>query len=127
MAGTFRFPEELKREATEYARKAGVSLNALCALALLDYLNARKPGFVGALQPPARGVEVPEQGGSASGVFVEASPLHQGAKSVAGVPVASQVEGSLGGQGHQVDRVSWAEVLKAAVPPVKRKKNRRKR
>ena len=40
---TLRFPDPLKAEATAYADALGVSLNALCAIALRDYLDARKP------------------------------------------------------------------------------------
>lgn len=40
---TLRFPDPLKAEATAYADTLGVSLNALCAIALRDYLDARKP------------------------------------------------------------------------------------
>jgi len=45
MAGatTLRLPGPLKAEATVYADALGVSLNALCAVALRDYLDARKP------------------------------------------------------------------------------------
>src|SRR3546814_11768148 len=39
---TLRFPDPLKAEATAYADTLGVSLNALCAVALRDYLDARK-------------------------------------------------------------------------------------
>jgi predicted transcriptional regulator len=44
MAGstTLRFPDTLKAEASVYADALGVSLNALCAVALRDYLDARK-------------------------------------------------------------------------------------
>ncbi|THD09448.1 SEC-C metal-binding domain-containing protein [Rhodanobacter lindaniclasticus] len=40
---TLRLPDPLKAEATAYADGLGVSLNALCAVALRDYLDARKP------------------------------------------------------------------------------------
>jgi hypothetical protein len=40
---TLRFPDPLKAEATAYADALGVSLNALCAIALRDYLDSRKP------------------------------------------------------------------------------------
>lgn len=45
MAGstTLRFPDPLKAEALAYADALGVSFNALCAIALRDYLDARKP------------------------------------------------------------------------------------
>ncbi|OYY63392.1 MAG: hypothetical protein B7Y51_06210 [Burkholderiales bacterium 28-67-8] len=45
MATTARFPDELKAEADAYAQRLGVSLNALLAIALRDYLDARSsPG-----------------------------------------------------------------------------------
>ncbi len=40
---TLRFPDALKAEAGAYADALGVSLNALCAIALRDYLDSRKP------------------------------------------------------------------------------------
>lgn len=45
MAGstTLRFPDQLKAEASAYADALGVSFNALCAVALRDYLDTRKP------------------------------------------------------------------------------------
>ena len=44
MAGavTLRLPDPLKAEAQAYAEGLGLSLNALCAVALRDYLDARK-------------------------------------------------------------------------------------
>lgn len=49
---TLRFPDPLKAEATAYADTLGVSLNALCAIALRDYLDARK--LKPAVAPPAK-------------------------------------------------------------------------
>jgi hypothetical protein len=42
---TLRIPDPLKAEATAYADSLGVSFNALCAIALRDYLDTpkRKP------------------------------------------------------------------------------------
>lgn len=37
-----RFPDALKAEAMAYADGLGLSLNGLCAVALRDYLDARK-------------------------------------------------------------------------------------
>lgn len=48
---TLRLPDELQAEATTYAARLGISLNALCAVALRDYLDARLP--VAALHPGA--------------------------------------------------------------------------
>lgn len=42
MASTIRFPADLKAEATAYAEALGISLNALCAVALRDYMDSRK-------------------------------------------------------------------------------------
>lgn len=42
-AVTLRLPDALQAEATAYAARLGVSLNALCAFALRDYLDARLP------------------------------------------------------------------------------------
>ena len=54
MATTARFPDDLKAEADAYAQRLGVSLNALLAVALRDYLDARKPGTQSArVAPPA--------------------------------------------------------------------------
>lgn len=43
---TLRLPAPLKAEAESYAASLGVSLNALCAVALRDYLDARQGGEV---------------------------------------------------------------------------------
>lgn len=43
-ATTLRLPPALKAEAEAYASTLGVSLNALCAVALRDYLDARAKG-----------------------------------------------------------------------------------
>jgi len=67
-----RFPEPLKAEATAYAERLGISLNALCAVALRDYLDARnkqpepeaeqaRPG-VSATVPASIPAEVPKVG-----------------------------------------------------------------
>lgn len=39
---TLRLTDSLRLEATRYARTLGISLNALVAVALRDYLDARK-------------------------------------------------------------------------------------
>lgn len=73
---TLRFPDPLKAEATAYADALGVSLNALCAIALRDYLDARKP-------KPAT---LPAKVGSPAAVTAPAraggSPVAQGGKPV---------------------------------------------
>lgn len=52
MATTLRLPIELKARADAYAASLGISINALCAVALRDYLDAR----AGGRQPEADGV-----------------------------------------------------------------------
>lgn len=79
MAGstTLRFPDQLKAEATAYADALGVSLNALCAIALRDYLDARKP------KPAALPAKVgPQQVKSAPARAVERVPEASGGKPV---------------------------------------------
>jgi hypothetical protein len=41
MAMTLRLPDELKTEADAYAQKLGISVSALVAVALRDYLDGR--------------------------------------------------------------------------------------
>lgn len=48
-----RFPDALKAEAMAYADALGISLNALCAVALRDYLDQRKQGAAQAGGAPA--------------------------------------------------------------------------
>ena len=43
MAMTLRLPDPLARRARRYAAELGVSLNALLAIALREYLDARSP------------------------------------------------------------------------------------
>lgn len=52
MATTTRLPEGLKIEADAYAARLGISLNALLAVALRDYLDARRA--VPQARPPAQ-------------------------------------------------------------------------
>jgi preprotein translocase subunit SecA len=52
-APNIRLADQLKGEATSYARAIGVSLNALVAVAVRDYLDARKatpPGSPASVQ-----------------------------------------------------------------------------
>lgn len=44
MAITIRLPEGLQSEADAYAKSIGISLNALVAVSLRDYLSLRAPG-----------------------------------------------------------------------------------
>lgn len=53
MATTARIPEPLKGEAEAYARALGISLNALLAVALRDYLDARAMAQGRAIAPPS--------------------------------------------------------------------------
>jgi hypothetical protein len=63
---TLRLPDALKADADAYAAQVGVSLNALCLVALRDYLDARsasapvQPARREAALPPAAPV-VPAQ------------------------------------------------------------------
>ncbi len=52
MAMTLRLPEELAERGRRYAAELGISLNGLLAIALCEYLDARKAGRV-ALPPRA--------------------------------------------------------------------------
>ena len=51
MAMTLRLPEELAERGRRYASELGISLNGLLAIALREYLDARKAGRVA---PPPR-------------------------------------------------------------------------
>jgi hypothetical protein len=42
-AMSLRLPDSIKVEASAYAKTLGISLNGLLAVALRDYLDARKP------------------------------------------------------------------------------------
>lgn len=55
MASTFRLPESLKAQAQAYADQLGISLNALMAVALRDYLDSRsqQPRAQAQAQAPA--------------------------------------------------------------------------
>ena len=44
MKTTLRLPDAIASEATSYAEGLGISLNALCAVALRDYLDGRRRG-----------------------------------------------------------------------------------
>jgi hypothetical protein len=44
MAMTLRLPDELAQRGRRYAAELGISLNGLLAVALREYLEARKPG-----------------------------------------------------------------------------------
>ena len=48
---TLRLPDGLKGDAETYAASLGISLNALCSVALRDYLDARRPDLSSV--PPA--------------------------------------------------------------------------
>jgi hypothetical protein len=47
MASTLRISDELKARSDAYAGALGITLNALVAVALRDYLDARDPGRPG--------------------------------------------------------------------------------
>lgn len=50
---TLRLPDVLKAEADSYASTLGISLNALCAVALRDYLDARRLDLASVPAAPA--------------------------------------------------------------------------
>lgn len=103
-SSTMRFPDALKSEATAYADQLGISLNALCAIALRDYLDARKQAAAKPT-PPA----VAKQPAAAPVQPSPALPLR-----------AAETGGEVS--------VPLGDVMRAALPPQKRKsKNRRKR
>lgn len=64
---TLRLPDPLKAEAEAYAASLGLSLNALCAVALRDYLDARRVGVVPepvpavVLEPKPKPVHAPKR------------------------------------------------------------------
>jgi len=45
MAMTLRLPDALAERGRRYAAALGISLNGLLAIALTEYLDARKPGL----------------------------------------------------------------------------------
>ena len=51
MTMTLRLPDELAQRGRRYAAELGISLNGLLAVALREYLDARKPGLR-AVPPP---------------------------------------------------------------------------
>jgi predicted transcriptional regulator len=55
MAMTLRLPDELAQRGRRYAAELGISLNGLLAVALREYLDARKPG-VRAVAPLAQAI-----------------------------------------------------------------------
>ena len=73
---TLRFPDPLKAEATAYADALGVSLNALCAIALRDYPDARKP------KPAALPAKVGPQAKAEPARASAALPVASGGKAV---------------------------------------------
>lgn len=62
MATTARLPEALKTEAQAYADRLGISLNALLAVALRDYLDGRRT--TGATGPAPAALPQSPQGGA---------------------------------------------------------------
>jgi hypothetical protein len=53
MAMTLRLPDSLAERGRRYAAEVGISLNALVAIALREYLEARKPALRSAPSPQA--------------------------------------------------------------------------
>lgn len=56
---TLRFPDPLKTEASEYAESLGISLNALVAVALREYLDQRQPSPSVSAEVPPLPIEEP--------------------------------------------------------------------
>ena len=52
MAMTLRLPDELAKRGRRYAAELGISLNGLVAVALREYLDARKPELRTPRPPP---------------------------------------------------------------------------
>lgn len=61
MALTLRLPTELQNRAAGYATELGISLNALVAVALRDYLDARSKGLAPAAVQPQEASEGSEK------------------------------------------------------------------
>lgn len=83
---TLRLPDELRAEADAYAARLGVSLNALIAVALADYLHAR------------RSVPVPvsvEAGESSSGSLVRCAAPGRGSAPTSPMPEARALPASV--------------------------------
>ena len=58
MAMTVRLPDELATRGQRYAAELGISLNGLLAVALREYLDARRPELrMAATVPLVRGVK----------------------------------------------------------------------
>lgn len=100
---SLRLPGPLKDEASAYADALGISVNALCAVALRDYLDRRK-GQPAETTPPAV-VEPAVPAPSRS-----PAPL---------VKLDAQLPGTVS--------VPIRDVMREAIPPVKRKSKSRKR
>ena len=68
LATTLRLPADLKSDCDAYAESLGISLNALCAVALRDYLTARQLGA----GPLSSFVEVQPESARVEGALLEA-------------------------------------------------------
>ncbi|MFC5525828.1 SEC-C metal-binding domain-containing protein [Rhodanobacter ginsengisoli] len=71
---TLRLPDGLKNDAETYAAALGISLNALCSVALRDYLDARRVDLA-----------------SVSAVAARATPAAVGQKPVSSIVAAPAV------------------------------------
>jgi len=91
MGSTLRFPPALKLEADAYAAALGISFNALCAVAVREYLSARSSSLVGGVdgnhpsETPAEGVAAQAATASAG-----STPLVKGRVSAAGASLQAQ-------------------------------------
>ena len=61
MAFTARLPEVLEREAKLYAEGVGLSLNALLAVSLRDYLDGRRSAPRAAVEPSVPVLQAPKR------------------------------------------------------------------
>lgn len=83
MSTTLRLSDDLQVRAAGLARSLGISLNALVAVALADYLDARSAAAASVSTLPRNAVEPPK--GSAVGVVSPAVPESTG--ELPGAPV----------------------------------------
>lgn len=107
MTSTLRLPPALKAQATAYASQLGISLNALCAVALRDYLDLRVRATASTTGPLP--VVEPSQA-----VASRAEATAQPAPSGVGLAGSREVKVPLG------------QVAKAMYPPTKRRSKRQK-
>lgn len=85
MKTTLRLPDALAEQATAYADSLGISLNALCAVALRDYLNQRPtPAPVRSASAVAHPAASERPSASVAGIETDAAPAAAGMSTAAG-------------------------------------------